>query len=537
MANLSNINNKFLFTDGDFLKIGNLAPINNISGNESGISITNPNVASIALDNTAASGKTFVIYSDDGGKLNFYDVDASSGRLIIDSSGNSIFTGQVSVGNYAIPSDHQFQIAHLGQAYARFALTNSQTGNGSSDGLIFQMENLNSIIKNQENGSLGFGTNGRETDILIDSSGNSTFAGNVSITKASTPELILTDTTNNHNLLIAVDDSNTFLRSSSGVPILFQTNAGTTALTLDASQNSTFAKNISVTDGTLTLNKSDGSLVKFVYNNTTRGYIGSSRQLFIGGLEADMGYLATGDSVFGAGGAERMRIDSNGSIGMGANSASYRLRVKSDATVDNGIYLSAGTGSGNHSLYVEDRDGTAEFFAVRGDGEIRLNASNQGHTYARTGIRLGANAAANNLDDYEEGTWTPTLKFNNGEVGITYAGAAGSVYRGGHYTKIGRVVTFSFRIILTSKGTSTGDATISGLPYDVGGLNGNYGSAMYSFANNFLIPLRPTITIDSSSSIIRLRFVNSPNGNYGNITNSDFNNNSDIILTGVYQTA
>jgi hypothetical protein len=69
MANLSNINNKFLFTDGDFLKIGNLAPINNISGTESGISITNGNVASIALDNTAASGKTFVIYSDDGGKL------------------------------------------------------------------------------------------------------------------------------------------------------------------------------------------------------------------------------------------------------------------------------------------------------------------------------------------------------------------------------------------------------------------------------------------------------------------------------------
>ena len=75
MANLSNINNKFLFTDGDFLKIGNLAPINNISGNESGISITNSNVASIALDNTAANGKTYVMYSDDGGKLNFYDVD------------------------------------------------------------------------------------------------------------------------------------------------------------------------------------------------------------------------------------------------------------------------------------------------------------------------------------------------------------------------------------------------------------------------------------------------------------------------------
>tara|TARA_R110002012_G_scaffold58097_3_gene150759 strand:- start:2391 stop:7937 length:5547 start_codon:yes stop_codon:yes gene_type:complete len=81
-----------------------------------------------------------------------------------------------------------------------------------------------------------------------------TLTGNLSITKASTPELILTDTTNNVNLLIAADDANTFLRSSSGAPMLFQTNAGTTALTLDSSQNATFAGKLDV--GTLTLSAS-----------------------------------------------------------------------------------------------------------------------------------------------------------------------------------------------------------------------------------------------------------------------------------------
>ena len=116
MANLSNINNKFLFTDGDFLKIGNLAPINNISGTESGISITNGNVASIALDNTAASGKTFVIYSDDGGKLNFYDVDASSGRLVIDSSGRVGINDTVS-GNFTTNYDTKLLVG--GEIIAR----------------------------------------------------------------------------------------------------------------------------------------------------------------------------------------------------------------------------------------------------------------------------------------------------------------------------------------------------------------------------------------------------------------------------------
>ena len=112
MANLSNINNKFLFTDGDFLKIGNLAPINNISGTESGISITNGNCASITLDNSAAQGKTFSIYSAVNGSLNFYDVDANSGRLIIDSSGNATFTGNVGIG--AAASDGNLHVRKTG---------------------------------------------------------------------------------------------------------------------------------------------------------------------------------------------------------------------------------------------------------------------------------------------------------------------------------------------------------------------------------------------------------------------------------------
>ena len=92
------------------------------------------------------------------------------------------------------------------------------------------------------------------------------------------------------------------------------------------------------------------------------------------------------------------------------------------------------------------------------------------------------------------------------------------------------------RIILTSKGTSVGEALLYGLPYVVASLPGNYGSAMYSFANNFAIPERASITMDSSQSIIRLRFTNSA-GAYGNVTNGTFNNNSDIILTGTYISA
>jgi hypothetical protein len=161
---------------------------------------------------------------------------------------------------------------------------------------------------------------------------------------------------------------------------------------------------------------------------------------------------------------------------MGANSAAYRLRVKSDATVDNGIYLSAGTGSGNHALYVENKDGTAEFFAVRGDGEIRLNATS-GHTYAAQGIRFGANASANNLDDYEEGTWDPQIAMSASTISVSYS------YKLGTYTKIGRMVMAMFDLNATVSGTMSGFASVNGLPFTVGSsVAGGGGMAGYSVA-------------------------------------------------------
>ena len=95
MANLSNINNKFLFTDGDFLKIGNSAPINNVSSTESGISVINSNVASLSLTSTAVTGKTYALMSEGPGGFRIRDIDANNDRLIINTSGNATFSGAI----------------------------------------------------------------------------------------------------------------------------------------------------------------------------------------------------------------------------------------------------------------------------------------------------------------------------------------------------------------------------------------------------------------------------------------------------------
>lgn len=55
-------------------------------------------------------------------------------------------------------------------------------------------------------------------------------------------------------------------------------------------------------------------------------------------------------------------------------------------------------------------------------------------------------------------SWTPVLDFGGGTTGITYSSQIGS------YVRIGNIVFFNMQIILTSKGSSTGTASITGLP-------------------------------------------------------------------------
>ena len=92
-----------------------------------------------------------------------------------------------------------------------------------------------------------------------------------------------------------------------------------------------------------------------------------------------------------------------------------------------------------------------------GVGGATPSTSGSGITFPAT---ASASSNANTLDDYEEGTWTPSLGGNT-----TY-----SVTPAGTYTKIGRLVTVTFNCQVTTLGTGSAQF-ISGLPFaaDVSG--------------------------------------------------------------------
>ena len=114
-------------------------------------------------------------------------------------------------------------------------------------------------------------------------------------------------------------------------------------------------------------------------------------------------------------------------------------------------------------------EGGAEAMRINSDGNVAL-AGNIGlggatPTTSGTGITFPASASAstnaNTLDDYEEGTWSPRYSAaSGGELGGTQIASA-------QYTKIGRLVTIQFALYVNviSLSGKSGNVTITGLPF------------------------------------------------------------------------
>jgi hypothetical protein len=78
-------------------------------------------------------------------------------------------------------------------------------------------------------------------------------------------------------------------------------------------------------------------------------------------------------------------------------------------------------------------------------------------------IKLGGLAAANTLDDYEEGTWTPDIRRNGGSVSASFTVSSGTAT----YVKIGRLVYVKAFISSISDSSSDGSSywRINGVPF------------------------------------------------------------------------
>jgi hypothetical protein len=143
------------------------------------------------------------------------------------------------------------------------------------------------------------------------------------------------------------------------------------------------------------------------------------------------------------------------------------------------------------------------------------------------GLYVGGAAAANYLDDYEEGTWTPALS-DGTNSNATY------IKQEGTYTKIGKKVYCTGRISTSSLGSLAGAALyITGLPFTtsltyLGTLN--VGAA---FLLNITAGWSVTGHSDENTTRLRMRIWSAATG-VSAMTPAQFSSDGDIIFTFDY---
>lgn len=125
--------------------------------------------------------------------------------------------------------------------------------------------------------------------------------------------------------------------------------------------------------------------------------------------------------------------------------------------------------------------------------------------------------------------FTPTLQFGGASVGVTY----GSQF--GLYVQTGRLVFVYASVIITAKGSSTGNATLScpGIPTDVGA-NTPLGIG-YVGMNALSGPL---VAVSTAPQTIAFRKVAATfTGNSAAAVDTDFTNGFQCTISGIYLTS
>jgi len=174
--------------------------------------------------------------------------------------------------------------------------------------------------------------------------------------------------------------------------------------------------------------------------------------------------------VFQSKGTETARINTDKQIVAAAGTNSLPA-LTTTGDLNTGIYFPAADTIG----FVE---GGAEAMRIDSSGNVLVGITtaraNAGDVQVSKGISFpatqSASSNANTLDDYEEGTWTPTYTSLGGTLtGVTYTTQIG------RYTKIGNVVFLSAAITLSNKGSGgTGAIRISNLPFTVANISGYF---------------------------------------------------------------
>jgi hypothetical protein len=151
-------------------------------------------------------------------------------------------------------------------------------------------------------------------------------------------------------------------------------------------------------------------------------------------------------------------------------------------------------------------------------GDVTLSTGNLVVGTSGKGIDFSATSGSGTselLDDYEEGTWTPTLAYSVSNGDLTYT----SGYQNGSYTKVGNLVTVSF-YILFNETTANGNLSLTNLPFSAANLTETFSCGGMFVSNMVLFTGAPVYQINQNGGT-SMTFHDTVTGTAVNVTNAN----------------
>lgn len=228
--------------------------------------------------------------------------------------------------------------------------------------------------------------------------------------------------------------------------------------------------------GTDVITLTSGGAATFVTSPTTvqAGTAAAPSITTSGDTNTGIFFPAADTIAFAEGGTEVARFDSVGRMLVGTTTAPSSTDVRVFVNSSGGGFSGFAANGTAGSAVGSPTTSTLAFYTAAGTlgaetytERARFNSTGAfvfagGDTSANgTGITFpatqSASSNANTLDDYEEGTWTPTITAASG----TYT----TVTASGSYIKVGNAVTVRIRVDIANNGTAANRMNIANFPF------------------------------------------------------------------------
>ena len=259
--------------------------------------------------------------------------------------------------------------------------------------------------------------------------------------------------------------------------------------------------------------------------------LGDKNYLMSGGLR-----IADGGNIGSASDSDAISISSTGDVTL-----TQDLKIKDGGTIgsasDADAISIASTGDITLTQNLKVKDGgtigsasDADAITIASDGKVTLAevvTVSKGIKFPATQV---ASTDANTLDEYEEGTFTPTI--TSGGTSITY------VLQRGSYVKFGKLVEFQIDMYMTAGTANGNNLRIGGLPFTSAN-QGKYAfcGAFFNYNNAAFCDLGDRVLFHIVTTNTYMQLYNSITGNViaGTSTGVNIFGSKEFTLTGIYQ--